>query len=225
MITGKALLAWTGQTLSITPSMNRNLSLAQWGSSQVTGRGLLALAGQGSISQVVLQAGESYVVHPSNVAAYSMNANPPLPYRLKSSSLRFQIPEIGVSKLLPETRFIRAMRDSWTWQTLTTIIFNVRTWTRATIWGDRLFLQFYGPTTILLQTRASRTRDVLTSENVNEIADTQPGVLQPVVTLPGEQIQTDAGDPKAGFPVAIKAPRMSTASIGTDGKVTFEPIG
>lgn len=25
MITGKALLAWTGQTLSITPSMNRNL--------------------------------------------------------------------------------------------------------------------------------------------------------------------------------------------------------
>lgn len=25
MITGKALLAWTGQTLSITPSVNRNL--------------------------------------------------------------------------------------------------------------------------------------------------------------------------------------------------------
>lgn len=25
MITGKALLAWTGQTLSITPSVNRNM--------------------------------------------------------------------------------------------------------------------------------------------------------------------------------------------------------
>ena len=74
----------------------------------------------------------------SNVAAYSMNANPPLPYRLKSSSLRFQIPEIGVSKLLPDTRFIRAMRDSQTWQTFTTILFNVRTWARATIWGDRV---------------------------------------------------------------------------------------
>lgn len=129
-------------------------SLAYWGNSQVTGRGLIALAGQGSISQVVLQAGESYVVHPryvslefqtsdadiqySNVAAYSMNANPPLPYRLKMSSLRFQIPKIGVSKLLPDTRFIRAMRDSQTWQTFTSILFNVRTWARATIWGDRV---------------------------------------------------------------------------------------
>ena len=77
-------------------------------------------------------------IHPSNVVAYSMNVNPPLPYRLKSSSLRFQIPEIGVSKLLPDTRFIRAMRDSQTWQTFTTILFNVRTWARATIWGDRV---------------------------------------------------------------------------------------
>lgn len=91
--------------------------------------------------------------------------------------------------------------------------------------GYQLFLQFYGPTTILLQTRASRTRDVLTSENVNEIADTKPGVVQPVMTLSQEQSQTDSRDPEAGFPVTTKAPRMSTASIGTDGKVTFEPIG
>lgn len=221
MVTGKALLAWTGQTLSITPSMNRNISLAHWGSSQVTGRGIVALAGQGSISQVVLQAGESYVVHPSNVAAYSMNTNPPLPYRLKSSSLRFQIPEIGASKLLPDTRFIRAMRDSRTWQTFVTMIFKVRTWARATIWGDRLFLHFRGPTTILLQTRAARIRDVLTSEDVNEIAD-----MQPAVTLSQEGGQKDpAESPKAGFPVVIKAPRMSTASIGNDGKVTFESTG
>ncbi|CAD6579722.1 MAG: Altered inheritance of mitochondria protein 24, mitochondrial [Alectoria sarmentosa] len=205
MIGGKALLAWTGQTLSITPSGDRNMSLAHWGNSHVTGRGLLALAGQGSIFQVVLQAGESYVVHPSNVAAYSMNANPPLPYRLKSSTLRFQIPEIGVSKLLPDTRFIRAMRDSRTWQLFATMLFKVRTWARVTIWGDR--------------TRAARIRDVLTSENVNEIADAQPTLLHG-----GGQI--DPPDkPKASFPVVIKAPRMKTASIGTNGKVTFEPIG
>lgn len=134
------------------------------------------------------------------------------------------------------------MRDSRSWQTFTTILFNLRTWARATIWGDRvseilwpnqeknpngyqLFLQFYGPTTILLQTRASRTRDVLTSENVNEIADTQPGAVQPLVTLSQERGQADSGDPKAGFPVISKAPRMTTARIGTDGKVTFEPIG
>ena len=30
----------------------------------VTGRGLLALAGQGSISQILLREGETYIVHP-----------------------------------------------------------------------------------------------------------------------------------------------------------------
>ena len=89
----------------------------------------------------------------------------------------------------------------------------------------QLFLQFYGPMTILLQTRASRMRDVLTSANINEIADAQPGTVHTVVTLAQERSQADSGEPEAGFPVNIKAPRMSTASIGTDGKVTFEPIG
>ena len=87
--------------------------------------------------------------------------------------------------------------------------------------GYQLFLQFHGPTTILLQTRASRLSDVLTSENVNEIADTPPGVVQPVVILGQERSQAESGSPK--LPVSIKAPRMSTASIGTDGKVTFKP--
>ena len=77
-------------------------------------------------------------VQSSNVVAYSMDASPPLPYRLKSSSLRFQIPDIGISKLLPDTRFIRAMRDSQTWQTVTAVLFSIRTWTRATILGDRV---------------------------------------------------------------------------------------
>lgn len=89
----------------------------------------------------------------------------------------------------------------------------------------QLFLQFYGPTTILLQTRASRIRDVLTSENVNEIADTEPGVVQPAVNLGQERSQAEPVAPKASSPVFIKAIRMSTASIDTDGKVTFEPIG
>ena len=86
----------------------------------------------------------------------------------------------------------------------------------------QLFLQFYGPTTLLLQTRASRTRDVLTSEDVNEIADTQPGAVQTIVTLTQKRGKADSGDAKAGFPVTIKAPRMSKASISTDGKVMFE---
>lgn len=43
---------------------NVSKSLAHWGASQITGRGLLALVGRGSITQIELEAGESYVVHP-----------------------------------------------------------------------------------------------------------------------------------------------------------------
>lgn len=39
-------------------------SIAHWGNSQVTGRGLLALVGKGQIYQVVLRTGEEYVAHP-----------------------------------------------------------------------------------------------------------------------------------------------------------------
>lgn len=89
----------------------------------------------------------------------------------------------------------------------------------------QLFLKFRGPTTILLQTRSSRISDVLTSQDVNEIADTQPGVVHPVVTLSREKSPAGSDDQgKAAMPVIIKAPRMSTASIGSDGKVTFESI-
>lgn len=39
-------------------------SLAHWGNSEVTGRGLLALSGRGSICELVLKPGEDYVAHP-----------------------------------------------------------------------------------------------------------------------------------------------------------------
>ena len=62
---------------------------------------------------------------------------------------------------------------------------------------------------------------MLTSENVDEIADTQPGVVLPGVTLSRKRSQTDSAEKaKSDF---NRAPRMSTASIGTDGKVVFEP--
>ena len=86
--------------------------------------------------------------------------------------------------------------------------------------GHQLFLQFHGPATILLQTRASRVRDVLTSENIDEIADTKPGL-----TLSEGRSKVDSGIPKAVSPTITKAPCMSTVSIDTDGKVTFEPPG
>ena len=225
MLTRQSLLAWTGQTLSVRPTVDYKLNLAYWGSSKITGRGLLALIGRGSVSEVDLMAGESYVVHPSNVIAYTINPTPPLQYRFKSSSFRLQIPDIV--SMLPETRLLKAMRESGTWQAISRIFFRIRTWARRTIWGDRQFLQFHGPTTILIQTRASRISDILTSRDVNEIADAEPGMTQAIATLSRQQTTAASSSAPAtkSTPATAKAPKMQTANIGRDGKVSFEPIG
>ena len=225
MLAGPSLLAWTGQTLSVRPTANLKMNMAHWGGSEVIGRGLLALIGKGSVSEIDLKPGESYVVHPSNVVAYTMNPHPPLPYRFKSSSFRLQVPNIA--SRLPDTRFFKVMKETGTWRTISRILFAVRTWARRTIWGDRLFLQFHGPTTILLQTRASRISDILTSRDVNEVADVEPGMTQPLVML--SRLQAKAESPnttvKKVESATVKSPTMQTASIGKDGKVSFEPIG
>lgn len=49
-------------------------SLAHWGNSSITGRGLLALAGRGSIAQVVLDSEESYIAHPRYVKRLEMDS-------------------------------------------------------------------------------------------------------------------------------------------------------
>jgi hypothetical protein len=217
MITQRnALLAWTGHTLSISPTINRKMSFAHWGNSKVTGRGLVALAGPGQVYQVTLKAGEEYIAFPGNVIAYTITPNPPLPYRLKSSSLRFQIPNLGLGYLVPDTKFFRVMRETDTWKGLGTILFNLRTAARRSIWGDRLFLQFHGPTTLLLSSRAARISDVLTSRDINEIADSPAGAAQSAVTLASlpKEIETSqrAADVPTGFRIA---------SVGGDGKVKF----
>ena len=53
----KALLAWTGHTLQVTPTINRRMSLAYWGNSEITGRGLVALAGRADDARVLIQCG------------------------------------------------------------------------------------------------------------------------------------------------------------------------
>jgi len=215
----KALLAWTGHTLSVSPTLNRGMSLAHWGNSKITGRGLVALSGPGQIYQVTLKSGEEYVAHPGNVVAYTITQHPPLPYRLKSSNLRFQIPDLGISSLLPDIKFFRVMRQTDTWTGITKLLFNLRTAARRTIWGDRLFLQFHGPTTILMSSRASRINDVLTSRDINEIADSPAGAVQSAVTListPKEEVldsKKQASDVPTGF---------YYADVGKDGKVKFE---
>jgi hypothetical protein len=210
----RALLAWTGHTLSISPTINRSLSLAHWGNSEVTGRGLVALAGPGQIYQISLRAGEEYVVHPGNVVAYTITQNPPLPYRLKSSNLRFQIPNLGLGYLVPDIKFFRVMRETATWKAVTNLLFSLRTAARRSIWGDSLFLKFHGPTTILMSSRASRISDVLTSRDINEIADSPEGALQSAVTLINKPKEEGAPKQAAHVPSGFHF-----AEVGKDGKV------
>lgn len=212
-----ALLAWTGHTLSVRPRINRAMSVAHWGNSQVTGRGLMALAGPGQVYQVTLEKGEEYVVHPANVVAYTITPNPPQPYRFKSSSLRLQIPSFGFRQYIQNIKFFQVASEGPMWKFLTKAAFNIRTAARRTIWGDRLFLQFQGPTTLLLSSRASRISDVMTTRDVNEIADSPAGAVQEAVTLTIGPEPVKEVAPKKDVPTGFHY-----AKVTRDGKVKFE---
>ncbi|KAF9874267.1 altered inheritance 24 [Colletotrichum karsti] len=210
-----ALLAWTGHTLSVSPRINRGLSVAHWGSTHLTGRGLAALASPGQIYELNLAEGEEFVAHPSHVVAYTVSRNPPLPFRLKSNILRFQVPSI--TGLLPETEFMKNMRHTSTYKTLARWLFTLRTTLRRTIWGDRLFLQFRGPTTLLMSSRGVRVADSLTNNEVNEIADAPAGVVPEAIELTTKpKIEAKTTSAEQG------ASAIHVASISRDGKASFE---
>ena len=83
----------------------------------------------------------------------------------------------------------------------------------------QLFLRFQGPTTILVQTRASRLSDVLTSQDVAEIADAPAGLVQSMTS------DTAGSVAQGSQPTGLEAPKslkVSVASVKPDGKVTFD---
>ncbi|TLD30608.1 hypothetical protein PspLS_01860 [Pyricularia sp. CBS 133598] len=222
-----ALLAWTGHTLVPSPRLQRGLSVAHWGSTHLTGRGLAALSSPGQVYQVTLAEGEEIVLHPSHVTAYSIDKNPPLPFRLRSTSpLRVQIPALPASMtnfmttLVPTglSNFMTAMRNTDLYKTIARALFGLRTATRRSIRGDRLFLQFHGPATILMSSRGVRVTDVLTNDDVNEIADSEAGVAARAVELATKPEPTvEAPEVTRG-----KITGIHVASVGKDGKVKFE---
>ena len=218
-----ALLAWTGHTLAATPRIQRQLSPAHWGSTELTGRGLAALSARGHIYQLALAEGEELVLHPSSVLAYSITRHPPEPFRFRSTSLALQVPE-AVTAWLDGLQFLRDARRTAAWKFVARLLFNLRTAARRTIWGDRLFLQFRGPTTILMSSRPSSRfpgRDVLSDEQVNEIADAPAGSVEAAV----ERAASASASPAAGAKTADAADvkvGAAGASAGEDGKVKFE---
>ncbi|KAI1210268.1 mitochondrial biogenesis AIM24-domain-containing protein [Annulohypoxylon truncatum] len=211
-----ALLAWTGHTLTVTPRVQTRLPLAHWGSSELTGRGLAALSAPGHTYQVTLAEGEEFVAHPANVVAYTVTKAPPLPFRFRSSGfVGFQIPSL--TALLPSTPFLDNMRKTDAYKFLSRVLFAARTAARRTIWGDGLFLQFRGPMTLLMSSRGARVSDVLTSEDVNELADAPMGEVPKAVELKTKP-KLDAGPPKTEDKAEV---RINVASVGEDGKVKF----
>lgn len=237
----KALLAWTGRTLTVTPTLPTTLSTTSYGTSTATGRGLLCLSGVGQTYSLVLGPSETYIAHPSNILAYSITPRPPTPYRFKSSTLRLQIP-LQLGNWFPTPAFIRALQSSDFYKVFHNALLRIRTWSRRTIWGDRLFLRFEGPTTILLQSRASRVRDVLSRDEVNEIADAPAGVVAETVRTVhdardkhveeakrmGVRGATPSAAPslKEERTAAANAgggqPKLEVRSVSEDGKVTFQ---
>lgn len=211
----KALLAWTGHTLAVSPRVNTKLNLAHWGNTEVTGRGLVALAGPGQIYEINLRAGEEYIAHPGNVVAYTITQHLPHPYRFKSSNLRFQVPSLGLGYLLRDIKFVRVMKETNTWRSITNLLYTIRTAARRTIWGDRLFLRFQGPTTILVSSRASRINDVLTARDVNEISDTPAGAVHKAIE------HADTADKETTKPTIDVPTGFHMAKVGRDGTVKF----
>lgn len=221
-----ALLAWTGHTLQPSPRIQRGLSLAHWGNTHLTGRGLAALSSPGQTYQLTLSEGEEIVLHPSHVVAYSLNRNPPLPFRLRSSP-RLQVPRVPASisnlpgRLVPAglSTFWNNMRETSTYRYLARVLFALRTAARRSVWGDRLFLQFRGPMTVVMSSRGVRVRDVLSREEVAEIADVEAGRVPDAVELAINPKKVGEDD---GRMVSDGTTAVRVASVGRDGKVTFE---
>ena len=140
-----------------------------------------------------------------------------------------QIP-LQLGNWFPSSRFVMALKDSNTYKLMSNFLLRIRTWSRRTIWGDRLFLKFEGPATLLVQSRGSRIRDVLDSEQVNEIADAPAGeALDAARTLRlGKSDASRMGVQGATTSAATEGatetgqPKLSVGSISKDGKVTFE---
>lgn len=108
------------------------------------------------------------------------------------------------------------MRDTGTYQYVARVLFTLRTATRRSIWGDRLFLQFQGPATVVMSSRGGKLRDVLSKEQVAEIADVEAGVVPEVIK--------EIGKPKEEMAKQMDehVAKISVASVGRDGKVSFE---
>lgn len=68
-----------------------------------------------------------------------MSSNPPRPYRFKSTTLSFQVPGLKtLPRLLQNNKYIQDVSGSEAWKRTMRFFHKLRTWSRMTIWGDRV---------------------------------------------------------------------------------------
>ncbi|RKF55503.1 Altered inheritance of mitochondria protein 24, mitochondrial [Golovinomyces cichoracearum] len=162
-----ALIAWTGQNLSISPKFNQGSGIAHRGNTKVMGRGLIALSGYGNIYRIRLKAGEEYIANVGNLVAYTESPNQPQPYR--HSNFHIRVPSIGAWLRVSDRNLVRSLRATNIWLLTTKLFTMLRTFMRRIVWGNQLFLKFSGPTTILISSRADRISNILTSREINDM--------------------------------------------------------
>ncbi|RDA95032.1 hypothetical protein CP533_2083 [Ophiocordyceps camponoti-saundersi (nom. inval.)] len=218
-----ALLAWTGHTLRLSAQIRTRLSLAHWGSTLITGRGLVALSSPGQTYRLTLADGETMAAHPASVVAYTVTREKPQPFRFKSSDLlHFEVPSV-VTSWLGRIELIRRLREAPAYRAFTQALWRLRTAARRTIWGDRLFLQFKGPATLLLSSRGVRVADVLSREQVDEMADAPTGVVEDALKRRrGSEVEGRETSIEDEPKMREETPsRLQVAEVAGDGKVTF----
>ena len=61
-----------------------------------------------------------------------------MPFRFKSSNFRLQVPDLGFGSFVQNAKFFRIMSKTATWRAVSTTWHTIKTWSRRTIWGDRV---------------------------------------------------------------------------------------
>ena len=80
-------------------------------------------------------------------------------------------------------------------------------------------MHFHGPATILIQSRAAAVSDVLSSQDVNEIADSPAGSVPTALAV---KSPAEAGISARATSPQSQATAVSFASVNRDGSVKFE---
>jgi outer membrane murein-binding lipoprotein Lpp len=89
-------------------------------------------------------------------------------------------------------------------------------------------MQFDGPTTILVQSRGPRINDVLSAQEVNEIADVPRGLTSPASQPEAEKAASDISELTRSveqLEQEIQGTRQSVAKIRKDGKAEVDEAG